>query len=56
MSSQVPKTYMKGLSSKLPTALILSPPAEQPALSTKYLSCAATYKQNTLTNNEVSIN
>jgi hypothetical protein len=47
MSSEVLKTYMKGPSSKLPTALILSPLAEQPVLSTKYLSSAATYRWNT---------
>jgi hypothetical protein len=32
---------MKYLSSKLPAALILSPLAEQPVLSAKYLSLAA---------------
>jgi hypothetical protein len=48
MSHAFPKygTYMKHLSSKPPTALILSPLAEQPALSTKYLSWAAVYGRN----------
>jgi len=40
------ETYMKHLSSKLPRALILSPLAEQPVPSTKYLSWAAVYGRN----------
>jgi hypothetical protein len=48
MSHAFPRseTYMKRLSSKLPAALILSLLAEQPALSTKYLSWAAIYRRN----------
>jgi CRISPR/Cas system-associated endonuclease Cas1 len=43
---------MKHLSSKLPRALILSPLAEQPTLSTKYLSWAAVYGRNILIDND----
>jgi len=48
MSHAFPRyeTYMKHLSSKLPRALLLSPLAEQPTLSTKYLSWAAVYGRN----------